>query len=183
MLRSFAAWLDPQPATVILDVGTGPGLLPAIFAQNGCRAFGSDSAPAMFRDALYPKLVLGDVYALPFQSATFNLITASNLLFLLPDPQAALSEMVRLLKPNGEIALLNPSAKMSLSAATALANGHKLTGLARETLLNYASRAERHYRWGVRELKQLFSSAGCQLTATKPKMGRGLVLFTRGKCL
>jgi ubiquinone/menaquinone biosynthesis C-methylase UbiE len=117
----------------------------------------------------------------PFSSATFNLITASNLLFLLPDPQVALSEMARLLKRNGEIALLNPSKKMSVAAAATLADGRGLTGLARETLLSYASRAERHIRWGVGELEELFSSAGCTLMATKPKMGRGLVLFVRGK--
>ena len=183
MLRSFASWLDPQPDSAILDVGTGPGLLPAIFAQNGCHAFGIDDARDMFRDALHPNLVLGDVYALPFQSATFNLITASNLLFLLPNPQAALREMVRLLKPNGEIALLNPSEQMSVNAATALANERGLTGLARETLLNYAFRAEGHYRWGVGELESLFSSAGCHLTATKLKMGAGLVRFVRASLL
>ena len=181
MLRSFASWLDPQPASAILDVGTGPGLLPAIFTQQGCHALGIDSTLDMFENALHTNLILGDVYALPFQPATFNLITASNLLFLLPDPQTALHEMARLLKPNGEIALLNPSEKMTVAAATALADERRLTGLARETLLNYASRAERHIRWGVGELEQLFSSASCQLTATQPKMGAGLVRFARGK--
>ena len=179
MLRSFASWLDPKPASLILDVGTGPGLLPAIFAQNGCRTIGIDYTQEMFNNALHPNLVLASVFSLPFKSATFDLITASNLLFLLPDPRAALIEMTRLLKPNGEIGLLNPSEQMSVAAATALADERELTGLARETLLNYASRAERHFRWGVGELESLFSSAGCQLTATKPKMGAGLVRFAR----
>ena len=189
MLRSFASWLDPKPASLILDVGTGPGLLPAIFTQNGCRAIGLDTSHEMFKNALHPNLVLGSVFSLPFKPATrwaeaseaFNLITASNLLFLLPDPRAALIEMARLLAPNGEIGIINPSEKMSVAAATALANERGLTGLARETLLNYVSRAERHFRWGVGELEQLFSSADCQLTATQPKMGAGLVLFARGR--
>jgi len=179
MLRSFASWLDPKPASLILDVGTGPGLLPAIFAQNGYRTIGIDYSQEMFNNALHPNLVLASVFSLPFKSATFDLITASNLLFLLPDPRAALIEMTRLLKPNGEIGLLNPSEQMSVAAATALADERELTGLARETLLNYASRAERHFRWGVGELESLFSSAGCQLMATKPKMGAGLVRFAR----
>lgn len=179
MLRSFASWLDPQPASVILDVGTGPGLLPAIFAQSGCRSLGIDDAVDMFDGALHTALIVGSVFELPFQPATFNLITASNLLFLLPDPQTALNKMVRLLKPNGEIALLNPSENMSVSAATALADERGLTGLGRETLLNYASRAERHFRWGAGNLESLFSAAGCQLTATQLKMGAGLVRFAR----
>lgn len=78
ILRSFASWLDPKPATLILDVGTGPGLLPAIFTQSGCRAFGIDSSFAMFRNALHPDMVLANALILPFKPATFNLITASN---------------------------------------------------------------------------------------------------------
>ncbi len=181
MLRSFVAWLNPQPACRALDVGCGPGLLPALLAQSGCHAIGIDSAPEMFRDALHPKLVLGDVYHLPLQKASFDLITASNLLFLLPDPLSALKEMAHLLAPNGEIALINPSEQMSVAAAAELAEARGLQGLARETLLNYAGRAERHYRWGEGDLHKLFSAAGIQLTATKLKMGMGLVRFARGQ--
>lgn len=181
MLRSFASWLDPQPDSLILDVGTGPGLLPAIFAQKESRVTGVDLSFEMFRDALHPDLILGDVTALPFLPATFNLVTASNLLFLLPNPPAALIEMKRLLAPNGEIALLNPSEQMSVAAATKLADERNLEGLARQSLLNYAARAEHHFRWGKEELNDLFSSAQLQLTTTTLKMGTGLVRFARGK--
>ena len=181
ILRSFASRLDPKPASLILDVGTGPGLLPAIFAQKGCRVIGIDSSFEMFRDALHPNLVLADVNILPLKPATLNLITASNLLFLLPDPLAALKEMARLLAPNGEIALLNPSEEMSLSAATLLADERNLEGLARETLLNYAARAENHHRWNEDNLIELFASANLKLIDTTTKMGKGLVRLARGK--
>ncbi len=181
MLRSFASWLDPKPASLILDVGTGPGLLPAIFSQMGCRAFGIDSSFEMFRDALHSDLVLANALALPIKPSNFNLITASNLLFLLPDPLSALKEMTPFLAPNGEIALLNPSEKMNISAATALANERNLEGLARESLLNYAARAERHHRWSESNLRALFTSANLELTDTTTKMGEGLVRFARGK--
>jgi len=181
MLRAFASWLDPQPATLILDVGTGPGLLPAIFAQKGCRALGMDASFAMFRNALHPNIILANTFSLPFKPATFDLITASNLLFLLPAPRAALHEMTRCLAPDGEIAMLNPSEQMSVPAATALANERGLTGLARETLIHYAARAERHFRWGEDDTRELFSSVKLQLTGSKLKMGSGLVRFVRGK--
>lgn len=181
MLRSFATWLDPKPDSLILDVGTGPGLLPAIFTQSGCRAIGIDHAPEMFTAALHTALVLGSVFELPFPDQRFDLLTASNLLFLLPNPQTALNEMARLLKPNGHIALLNPSEQMSVKAATILANERRLAGLARETLLNYASRAERHFRWGEAELAALFSTASLSFDGTKLKMGAGLVRFALGK--
>ena len=181
ILRSFASWLVPKPASLILDVGCGPGLLPAIFAQKGCCTFGIDSSFEMFRDALHPDLILANALALPFKPSTFNLITASNLLFLLPDPLAALKEMIYLLTPNGEIALLNPSEKMSVSAATFLADERNLEGLARETLLNYAARAERHFRWSEDDLKKLFASVNLELTDATTKMGTGLVRFAWGK--
>ena len=183
MLRSFAAWLDPKPASLIIDVGTGPGLLPAIFTQKGYRAFGVDSSFEMFRDAIHPDLILADVLSLPFEASTFDLITASNLLFLLPNPLFALREMVRLLKPDGEIGLLNPSENMSISAATALADERGLEGLARESLLNYAARAERYTRWREVDLPELFAGANLILTDTITKMGPGLVRFVQGKLL
>ena len=181
MLRNFATWLDPKPASRLLDVGCGPGLLPAILSQSGCRTIGIDTSFAMFRDALHPNLLLADVTALPFPPSSFDLITASNLLFLLPNPKTVLKKTTRFLTPNGEIALLNPSEKMSISTATALANDRNLEGLARETLLNYAARAERHYRWSESDLRKLFASANLKLTATTTKMGKGLVRFARGK--
>ena len=181
MLRAFATWLDPKPASRLLDVGCGPGLLPAILSQSGCRTIGIDSSFAMFRDTLHPNLVLADVTALSFPLSSFDSITASNLLFLLPNPKAALKEMTRLLTPNGEIALLNPSEKMTISAATKLADERNLEGLARETLLNYAVRAETYYRWSEADLRELFAFANLKLTATTTKMGIGLVRFARAK--
>ncbi len=180
MLERFAAWLDPRPGCRALDVGTGPGLLPALLTRAGCRALGVDLDPQMFRDALHPDMVLADAAFLPFPATTFHLVTASNLLFLLPEPLPVLREMARLLVAEGEIAVLNPSERMSLAAAKALAEARGLSGLARETLLNYAARAERHFRWSEGDLRRLFASAGLRLTETVTRMGPGLVRFARG---
>ncbi len=181
MLERFAAWIAPPPGCRALDVGAGPGLLPALLTRAGCRALGLDSVPEMFRDALHRDLVLADALRLPFQPGTFDLITASNLLFLLPDPSAALTEMTRSLREGGELAVLNPSERMSVSAAAALADARGLTGLARGTLLNYAARAERHHRWSEDDLRALFTAAGLHLTGSVTRMGPGLVRFARGK--
>jgi len=183
MLRSFAAWLDPKPASLILDVGTGPGLLPAIFTQSGYHTLGVDSSFEMFRNALHPDLLLANVSHLPFQSKTFNLVVASNLLFLLPDPLAALCEMARLIAPDGEIGLLNPSENMNISAATVLADKRGLKDLARKTLLNYAARAEKYFRWSESDLRELLASANLELSDSVTKMGPGLVRFARGRLL
>ena len=183
-LAVFAEWCAPQPGWCTLDVGCGPGLLPALLRQQGCRAFGVDLNPQMFQPApLHPTVAVSDVLALPFASASFDLITASNLLFLLPDPQAALAEMVRVLRLEGQIALLNPSEHLSLAAAAELAEARGLQGLARESLLDWAARAEANRRWTEAELAEQFSARGLQLTETSLKIGPGFPRCPRGKRL
>ena len=80
----------------------------------------------------------GNVMFPPFPDQAFDLVTASNLLFLLPDPLAALQMMARLLRFDRQIATLNPSEYLTMGAATNLADMHNLNGLARESLLNWA---------------------------------------------
>jgi SAM-dependent methyltransferase len=182
MLASFAKWCRPQPGWATLDVGCGPGLLPSLFSQGGCRAFGTDIDPAMLLpDGLHPHVAIANAVCLPFPDTHFEMVTASNLLFLLPDPLAVLDELARLLKTGGQLAVLNPSEHMNVTTATALADENQLTGLARDTLLNYASRAEIKFRWSEEVLTSLFAQAGLKLTETALKMGPGLVRFARAE--
>lgn len=185
-LARFAEWCAPEAGWRTLDVGCGPGLLPGLFARMGCRATGCDLDPAMFAPRetaflpLHPQIAAADALALPFPGGCFDLVTASNLLFLLPDPAAALSEIVRVTRPGGQVAVLNPSERMNVAAAAALAEERGLDGLGRETLINYAARAERHHRWGPEQLDTLFRAAGLQLVEGALRMGPGLVRFGKG---
>ncbi len=175
MLARFLAWcLPPAPARV-LDVGTGPALAPALAAREGHTAIGIDNDPAMLAQRLHPLAALADAQRLPFPSRSFDLTLASNVLYLMDDPLPALHEMARVTAPTGRVALLNPSESMSVAAATALADARGLTGLARETLLNLAARAEAHHRWDTRALEALLARAGLRLTATRTAMGEGLL--------
>ncbi|MCB2178708.1 class I SAM-dependent methyltransferase [bacterium] len=183
MLASFANWCAPQPGDWMLDVGCGPGQLPAMFAQGGVQAFGVDHDAEMFASPLHNWLAFADAVRLPFPAETFHLVTASNVLFLVTEPLALLREMVRVMRIDGEICLLNPSEQMSVDAAAQLADGRNLQGLARETLLNYAQRAEGHHRWDEAGVSELFQSAGIQLTETTLRMGPGLVRYARGRQL
>jgi ubiquinone/menaquinone biosynthesis C-methylase UbiE len=180
-LAGFASWCAPHSGWLALDVGCGPGLLPALFAQAGCFAVGADLTPKMFQpQPLHPTVTTADALALPFPANIFDLITASNLLFLLPDPLPALRQMARALKPGGRLCLLNPSEQMSINAAQTLADQRALEGLARDTLLNFATRAERGHRWSEGELADLMTAAGLTLQESILKMGRGLLRFARG---
>lgn len=179
MLENFACWCSPQPGWFTLDVGCGPGLLPALLARQGCRAFGLDiDFTALSPLRLHPDLALGTNMHLPYPAHTFDLVTASNLLFILADPLTALIELLRVIRPTGRVAMINPSPAMSQAAASALADERRLDGLARRSLLHYAAQAEAHRRWSEAELAQLLAHAGLALEETTPRMGRGLVLFS-----
>jgi SAM-dependent methyltransferase len=51
----------------------------------------------------------GDVNALPFGDASFDLVTCQTLLIHVPDPRATLREFARVLKPGGLLALCEPN--------------------------------------------------------------------------
>lgn len=179
-LQGFAAWCQPEPGWLTLDVGCGPGLLPALLAAHGCQALGVDLDAASLAHRLHPALAQAQADHLPFPDGFFNLVTASNLLFFLPNPGQTLCEMARLLRADGWVALLNPSERMSIAAATALAQQRGLTGLDRDSLINWAALAEAHRRWGETELSELFAAAGLVVQETALRLGPGLARFVRG---
>jgi ubiquinone/menaquinone biosynthesis C-methylase UbiE len=179
-LAEFAAFCDARPVSVILDIGTGPGLLPSIFAASGHRAFGIDLDFSLLSSHLFPDLAQADAGQLPFKPSTFNLITSANLLFLLNKPVETLLHWRALLKPGGQVCLLNPSERISTEAVTRLADQRSLDGTARQSLLNWARNAEAHARWTEVETESLFAAAGFRLTETSLKVGPGFARLSRG---
>ncbi len=179
-LRRFFEWCLPSQPARVLDVGTGPALGPALAAAQGHWAVGVDYDAAMLAQRQHPLAVLAKAEHLPFPKAWFDLTTASNLLFLLDDPLPALQEMARVTAPQGRVAVLNPSEQMSVAAAQALIEAHHLEGLARDSLLNLAARAEAHHRWDENALADLFARAGLRLIATRTAMRPGLLRWGLG---
>ena len=180
-LADFAIFCNPASATRTLDVGCGPGLLPAIFAQKGCRSLGIDTDLSLLTFHLSLCLSAADAFSLPFPAGTFDLVTAVNLLFLLDDPIRALQEMTRVMKPSGQVCLLNPSEHISTDAATRLADARGLEGKGRQSLLNWARNAEEHIRWTEEETKALLASAGLELAESLLRVGPGFARYVRGK--
>ena len=181
VLTRFVDWIQPPAGALALDVGTGPGLLTALLARAGCRAIGVDLSPEMFHPKpLHPQVALADAQTLPFPVACFDLVTASNLLFLLPEPLSVLREIARVLRPGGQVTLLNPAENLSEAAALELADQRNLQGLARETLINWGRRAEAHHRWTEDQLRNLFAAARLDFKESTTIMGPGFARLARG---
>lgn len=104
----------------MLDLGVGPGAgaLAMAAADPARRHVGLDVSARMLRRArrrarraqLPLALLRADALALPVRAGALDGATGHSLLYLLPDPAAALREVLRALRPGGGIALLEPRA-------------------------------------------------------------------------
>ncbi len=109
----------------VLDVGCGTGedvqALAALVAPGG-HAVGIDSSQTMIEQAgrrtaetsaatnepLSIEYRVADAYSLPFAAQSFDRCRADRVLIHLGDPDRALSEMVRVLKPDGRLVVFEP---------------------------------------------------------------------------
>lgn len=106
-----------------LDVGCGAGLITMRLAERGAVALGIDGSPAMIRAAgemAGPKAVHGiefrvvpTVEKLDFRDASFDGLLCSSVLEYLDQPDVALDEMHRVLKPGGHL-LISVANRFSL---------------------------------------------------------------------
>lgn len=103
------AAIDPQPGMRILDVAAGTGTSSETYARRGARVVASDFSEGMIAEGRkrYPHLefVHADAMNLPFDDASFDVVTISYGLRNIQDPSKALAEMFRVLKPGGRIVI------------------------------------------------------------------------------
>lgn len=111
-------WLNIPPGGVALDVGSGPGNVTAALARaaglDGI-ALGVDISEPMLARAVAAEagrqvgFVRADAQQLPFRDDVFDAVTSIAVLQLIPDAEAALAQMVRVLRPGGRLAIMVPT--------------------------------------------------------------------------
>ncbi|GIE32874.1 hypothetical protein Ait01nite_059190 [Actinoplanes italicus] len=114
-----------RPGHVAIDVGCGTGrALPALAAAVGPtgRVLGLDFTPGMLAAARRAgrgdcaTLLLADARRLPVADATADVIFAAGLVHHLPDPIAGLTELARVTRPGGTLAIFHPTGRAELAA-------------------------------------------------------------------
>lgn len=102
----------------LLDVGAGPGFLVAVAARRGWDAVGIDVNPWA---AGYARSDVGvDVRCTTlddagFEPGSFDAVTLMDVVEHVPDPDALLAQVARLVRPGGAVAILTPDAGAPVS--------------------------------------------------------------------
>jgi SAM-dependent methyltransferase len=149
-LRMALRMLELSPKDRVLDVACGPGNFTRDFARaaDAGLAVGLDASKAMLAVAARKSesaniaYVRGDACALPFRDASFDAICCFAALYLIEEPMQALDEIVRVLAPNGRVALLSSCNRGPLPASATNRAVRRLTGVrifAREELTDALS--------------------------------------------
>ncbi|MDB6028116.1 MAG: type 11 methyltransferase [Verrucomicrobiales bacterium] len=116
--RTLIDKLNVKPGGWVLDVGTGPCWSTRILAERGYRAIALDVNDANFyglRTAdilfeahnIYFERILESMTNLPFANETLDAITFNASFHHTPDMEKTLVECFRVLKPGGQIAMVN----------------------------------------------------------------------------
>ena len=147
----------------ILDAGCGDGALATALAGRGANMTGVDADPHMLAAGrvraegmgMNLTFVEGDVRALPFPDASFDVVVAVTVLCFVPDAQHAVREMARVMRPGGRM-VIGELGRWNLWAAKRRIKGW----------LGSATWRAAKFRT-AHELERLVRSAGLDVTATR----------------
>lgn len=110
-LKILLSFLEPRPGEQILDAGCGTGILALELAGRGLRVTGVDLSEKMLalaRQKIYGHKVgflRADICALPFSNGYFDAVICFTVLEFVGEPENALRELWRVLKPGGRLVI------------------------------------------------------------------------------
>src|SRR5215471_10046403 len=113
--RVFYEQLDIPAGCQLLDVACGSGQLALLAARDGINVTGVDIAPNLVQRAqaradaegLAARFMEGDAEALPFEDASFDVVTSLIGAMFAPRPELVAHELLRVCSPGGIIAMGN----------------------------------------------------------------------------
>jgi len=116
-LEIFYNWLDLKPGMTIADIGCGWGymghlLLPKILP--GGSVYGVDIDAKFVKQAIdfsheNTNYLVGDVHSIPLKDESVELAICQALLMHIANPESAVKEMARIVKPGGKVVTIEPN--------------------------------------------------------------------------
>ena len=109
----FTRWIDPAPGARWIDIGCGTGVLTSTILAScqPSRVLGIDSSDVFLRSAAVnvpdPRVSFkqDNAQAIAEPDASFDIAVSGLVLNFLPDKDAAIREMARIVRPGGAVAL------------------------------------------------------------------------------
>ena len=101
--------LEPLAGRALLDAGCGAGLALRLAADRGAAVSGLDASAPLLEVARgrvpAAGLRTGDIQALPYDDAAFDVVTAFNSIQYATDPAAAVAQLARVCRPGGQVTI------------------------------------------------------------------------------
>ncbi len=187
--KSFVPFAAPKPIDRVLDVGCGPGWLAIELSKNAREVVGYDRSKRIVKIARKNTqaagvenaiFLTGDGYALPFPDNFFDLVTATTVVYLFTDSQKGFGELVRVAKPGGTVATLDPDVSMSPGKMRVFAKSEGLNFKDTAKLVEWSGAALVYYPFSEQRLREQYEKAGLKNIVLKKHMG-GMVWFGMGE--
>jgi SAM-dependent methyltransferase len=113
--ESFVARMELEPGARVLDIACGTGNVTIPLARRGARATGLDMMPHLLeeararaaREGLPIRFDEGFAETLPYPDGSFDVLVSMFGIMFSPLPATVVSEMARVLRPGGRLALAN----------------------------------------------------------------------------
>lgn len=146
--RLMRDMVGEAPVEKLIDLGTGTGRVLELFSKTAKKLLGVDSSREMLAIARshlekngrpHTEFRLADIYALPLPDRSADLVTIHQVLHFLDEPQKALLEARRILKPGGRLLVVDfaPHDMEELRENHA----HRRLGISAEQMSHWLARA------------------------------------------
>ncbi|WP_349410768.1 class I SAM-dependent methyltransferase [Pseudalkalibacillus sp. SCS-8] len=166
--KQSGSWKDAR----VLDIGCGTGRLLLKGVEEAKHLTGVDLSSEMVKASqqnffLHNRsdkstFLVADAYELPFEDGHFDVALSTCVMFLLPEPEIGLKEMIRVTKKGGTITMLNPSMKMNQMNAFEYSKKHHISGFEQTTLLKWSNVSTRRHRYSEEDMISLLSELGAE---------------------
>ena len=147
--RLMGSMVCKAPIETLVDLGTGTGRVLELFSGSASHLLGVDSSREMLAIArsqlekngkMAAEFRLADIYALPLADQSADLVTIHQVLHFLDEPQKALLEARRILRPGGRLLVVDfaPHDLEELRENHA----HRRLGISAEQMSHWLARAD-----------------------------------------